>query len=176
MICRWWCHDLTLTLDTLHFIWSVDDDVKTSHLPWELQSSSDLWMMMSIPQTYLESLTLHLICWWWRQHLTLTLVAFHFIWSVDDDIITLHLSLESYTSTDVYMMMSSPYTYLGSPTLYPIYRWWRQVLGRLTLHLISRWWRQDLSLTFRALHVIWSADDDVTILHLPWEPCSLSDL
>ena len=141
LICRWWCLDLTLTLDALYFIWSACVDVKTLHLPWHIFTSLitrwwcpdltlTLWplhLIWSVDDdvqsiVLLGNLTLHLICWWWRQHLTLTLVAFHFIWSVDDDIITLHLSLESYTSTDVYMMMSSPYTYLGSPTLYLIYR------------------------------------------------------
>ena len=148
LTCRW-CQDLTLTMGALHFIWSADDDVKTSHLLWTPCTSSDPQMMMSRPCIYLRSLELHLICRWWCHDLTLILEALHLIWPVDD-VKTSHLPWEPYTSSDLQMMMSSPYTYLDS----------------LTLHLICRLWCQDITITLEALHYIWSVGDDAKTLHL----------
>ena len=199
LICWWWCHEITPTLEALHFIWSADDDVMTLHLPWKPYTSFDLHMMMTRSYTCFGSLKLDLICiswrqdlalimgashficsvddhvktlhlpwytfihliwgWWWP-YLTLTLWPLHFIWSVDDDVQSLHLPRDPYTSSDLWMMMSKPYTYLGSHTR----------------HVICRWCRPQLTLNLGAIHFMLSLDDDVKTLHLRLEPQCSSDM
>ena len=112
--------------------------------------------MMSIVKT----LTLNLICRLWCPSLTLTFGsrARHLIYRWWRQHLTLRW--EPYTSSHLQMMMSWPYTYLGY----------------LDLHLICRWWRQEFTLTWEAWHIVWSADDDVMTVHLPWKPYTSSDL
>ena len=124
LFCRWLCKDLTLTLGALLFIWSADDDVMNLQLPWKPYTSSDLHMIMSRPYSYIMTLAPHVIWRWWCPILTVTLGPLYFIWSVDDDVITLYLPWEPYTSSDLPMMTSILRTYHGSLTLLLICRWW----------------------------------------------------